>query len=131
MNSACLIQNTKSIRSGRVSQLDMYGQDYVGSGRHNASGSWWVRDLFLFFFFQAEDGIRDYKVTGVQTCALPICMIKFVCVDSPSALRSGNTRPLVGSVSGGALPALSCQVWKCIASVGPMLSRMRDRKSGV
>src|SRR5256885_2451182 len=29
-----------------------------------------VRDCF--FFFQAEDGIRDYKVTGVQTCALPI-----------------------------------------------------------
>src|SRR5256885_13166020 len=27
---------------------------------------------FRFFFFQAEDGIRDYKVTGVQTCALPI-----------------------------------------------------------
>src|SRR2546426_1865173 len=30
----------------------------------------WFRN---FFFFQAEDGIRDYKVTGVQTCALPIC----------------------------------------------------------
>src|SRR5256885_12582525 len=29
-------------------------------------------DWFIFFFFQAEDGIRDYKVTGVQTCALPI-----------------------------------------------------------
>src|SRR5256885_7301608 len=28
--------------------------------------------VFLLFFFQAEDGIRDYKVTGVQTCALPI-----------------------------------------------------------
>src|SRR5438105_5135069 len=27
---------------------------------------------FLFFFFQAEDGIRDPLVTGVQTCALPI-----------------------------------------------------------
>src|SRR5256885_11207714 len=26
----------------------------------------------VVFFFQAEDGIRDYKVTGVQTCALPI-----------------------------------------------------------
>src|SRR5256885_11128934 len=26
----------------------------------------------IVFFFQAEDGIRDYKVTGVQTCALPI-----------------------------------------------------------
>src|SRR5256885_12045644 len=31
-----------------------------------------VLDFLLFFFFQAEDGIRDYKVTGVQTCALPI-----------------------------------------------------------
>src|ERR1039457_7465913 len=30
--------------------------------------------FFLFFFFQAEDGIRDYKVTGVQTCALPISL---------------------------------------------------------
>src|SRR3989440_3434637 len=29
-------------------------------------------DLFFFFFFQAEDGIRDLIVTGVQTCALPI-----------------------------------------------------------
>src|SRR3989449_4561976 len=28
--------------------------------------------LFIFFFFQAEDGIRDVAVTGVQTCALPI-----------------------------------------------------------
>src|SRR5260221_10905785 len=27
----------------------------------------------FFFFFQAEDGIRDHCVTGVQTCALPIC----------------------------------------------------------
>src|SRR5689334_24616413 len=28
--------------------------------------------VFVFFFFQAEDGIRDGTVTGVQTCALPI-----------------------------------------------------------
>src|SRR5437868_8514012 len=36
----------------------------------------WIRQLVvsfsLFFFFQAEDGIRDRNVTGVQTCALPI-----------------------------------------------------------
>src|SRR5256885_9025645 len=36
----------------------------------------WARILGIvmsaLFFFQAEDGIRDYKVTGVQTCALPI-----------------------------------------------------------
>src|SRR3989454_10415743 len=31
--------------------------------------------ILFFFFFQAEDGIRDYKVTGVQTCALPISLI--------------------------------------------------------
>src|SRR5215213_3882170 len=30
--------------------------------------------FFFFFFFQAEDGIRDWSVTGVQTCALPICL---------------------------------------------------------
>src|SRR5256885_3758621 len=29
-------------------------------------------NVLCCFFFQAEDGIRDYKVTGVQTCALPI-----------------------------------------------------------
>src|SRR5579883_1946649 len=29
--------------------------------------------FFFFFFFQSEDGIRDFHVTGVQTCALPIC----------------------------------------------------------
>src|SRR5699024_8350886 len=30
--------------------------------------------MLLYFFFQAEDGIRDRNVTGVQTCALPICI---------------------------------------------------------
>src|SRR5688500_19807960 len=40
--------------------------------------------LSFFFFFQAEDGIRDYKVTGVQTCALPICL------PSHSPLSSGS-----------------------------------------
>src|SRR5690606_41206132 len=29
--------------------------------------------VYVSFFFQAEDGIRDFHVTGVQTCALPIC----------------------------------------------------------
>src|SRR5437764_9370416 len=38
----------------------------------------------VFFFFQAEDGIRDTSVTGVQTCALPILR------RSPKARRSGN-----------------------------------------
>src|SRR2546430_5019305 len=34
--------------------------------------------IFVFFFFQAEDGIRDLTVTGVQTCALPILFNDFV-----------------------------------------------------
>src|SRR6266850_1939007 len=42
------------------------------------------------FFFQAEDGIRDYKVTGVQTCALPICLRRQrrKLAPAPASLRS-------------------------------------------
>src|SRR2546425_6311116 len=39
---------------------------------------------FFFFFFQAEDGIRDKLVTGVQTCALPICLAEAGCGASAS-----------------------------------------------
>src|SRR2546426_4786877 len=52
--------------------------------------------LFIFFFFQAEDGIRDYKVTGVQTCALPIYVVED---DVREEVRDGidlpDDRPLV------------------------------------
>src|SRR5437879_11387101 len=41
--------------------------------------------MFFFFFFQAEDGIRDTSVTGVQTCALPIFVI-----DHGSGLAVGD-----------------------------------------
>src|SRR5256885_16222253 len=44
----------------------------------------------LFFFFQAEDGIRDYKVTGVQTCALPI-LGSWQAVFAPA----GTPKPIV------------------------------------
>ena len=54
------------------------GRGLAGRSRQdewvNARMSWVSYGyVFFFFFFQAEDGIRDYKVTGVQTCALPIC----------------------------------------------------------
>ena len=39
----------------------------------------------VFFFFQAEDGIRDVAVTGVQTCALPICMVQSLNVSVAAA----------------------------------------------
>src|SRR5215213_10862132 len=49
-------------------------------------------DFFLvfFFFFQAEDGIRDWSVTGVQTCALPI---------SGAYVNSAVTEALLGANS--------------------------------
>src|SRR5688500_19123563 len=49
--------------------------------------------MLIFFFFQAEDGIRDYKVTGVQTCALPIL------------LRISRSMVIAGRVPGSAPPA--------------------------
>src|SRR5256885_8690689 len=54
-----------------------------------------------FFFFQAEDGIRDYKVTGVQTCALPILAMA------------------LGPVAGGWLyDAFGSYFWMFVGSVG-------------
>src|SRR5256886_11227463 len=58
----------------------------------------------LFFFFQAEDGIRDLTVTGVQTCALPIYMVRRVGpaaaheralprLEAVQADRDGGERP--------------------------------------
>src|SRR5260370_12782514 len=41
--------------------------------RHTRFRCDWSSDV-CSFFFQAEDGIRDSSVTGVQTCALPICL---------------------------------------------------------
>src|SRR2546430_9721362 len=51
-----------------------------------------------FFFFQAEDGIRDLTVTGVQTCALPISLVaaragKPLAVTDPAQL-TGQLAPL-------------------------------------
>src|SRR2546426_8735473 len=54
--------------------------------------------FYFFFFFQAEDGIRDYKVTGVQTCALPICPRRARHTStSPARRRSPRSRRLLGA----------------------------------
>src|SRR3712207_43659 len=46
----------------------------------------------MFFFFQAEDGIRDIGVTGVQTCALPIYPINLVPLAAGIIIAIGNNR---------------------------------------
>src|SRR5437879_9905115 len=50
--------------------------------------------LMCFFFFQAEDGIRDTSVTGVQTCALPI----FRLTSEGNAPAFGPTVPHIDAV---------------------------------
>src|SRR5438034_5442124 len=55
--------------------------------------------FFFFFFFQAEDGIRDHCVTGVQTCALPIC--------SSSSQPRRATIPIVKSTASGSFSSES------------------------
>src|SRR2546422_8039531 len=44
----------------------------------------------MFFFFQAEDGIRDVAVTGVQTCALPISKTGQILLQNPLPGKRGN-----------------------------------------
>src|SRR3989442_11521971 len=48
---------------------------------------------FRFFFFQAEDGIRDADVTGVQTCALPICIVLRLSSGKTMLVRGSSTDP--------------------------------------
>src|SRR5690349_23299392 len=63
--------------------------------------------LLIFFFFQAEDGIRALYVTGVQTCALPICR--------PRPLRDRGSAPRLAGIAPGEAPriALSCNAQRC------------------
>src|SRR5699024_11539616 len=62
--------------------------------------------LYLcFFFFQAEDGIRDRNVTGVQTCALPILAMRII-------LRFNDGARVIQFAS-GCMPIISeCACWE-------------------
>src|SRR5574340_617135 len=63
----------------------------------------------FFFFFQAEDGIRDLLVTGVQTCTLPILYVPAETSDSAPPAPESGVGPAAESVKsvGTALPPLS------------------------
>src|SRR5256885_16727980 len=58
-----------------------------------------MRHQMILFFFQAEDGIRDYKVTGVQTCALPILILAVAVIFG----RDGSGKP-TEKQTGGPVP---------------------------
>src|SRR2546427_6391090 len=89
--------------------------------------------MCFFFFFQAEDGIRDLTVTGVQTCALPICF-QLATSSLLSALRS--TRPDYNKSRRVDLNALSKEEvasWKpgdTLLLNGKMLTRSEERRVG-
>src|SRR6266511_5320597 len=54
-------------------------------------------DILFFFFFQAEDGIRDFHVTGVQTCALPIFEGRLASLMEAFASYLGGPRQIIGN----------------------------------
>src|SRR2546427_7996190 len=71
-----------------------------------------LRVVRFFFFFQAEDGIRDLTVTGVQTCALPLDPQKIKLLTDPQrviahvvALRAEEEKPVEAAAPTEVAPA--------------------------
>src|SRR5436305_7102875 len=64
----------------------------------------------FFFFFQAEDGIRDADVTGVQTCALPISLLPGLISAQINPGNSGGPVMQDGKVAGVAFQGYSGDV---------------------
>src|SRR5256885_5582303 len=80
-----------------------------------------------YFLFQAEDGIRDYKVTGVQTCALPIfCRLRLPCRSRSCAGPAGPVWPPRHSCT---CPARRCCRGSPSTRPSHWASGRRDRKS--
>src|SRR5206468_9767409 len=90
----------------------------------------------VFFFFQAEDGIRDLIVTGVQTCALPI-LISSAPPRARSTLDTRVSAPIITFCSTLRLPK-GFTSWKvrqrpsfAISCAGrPLMSRSEERRVG-
>src|SRR5438874_6311236 len=75
------------------------------------------------FFFQAEDGIRDLYVTGVQTCALPICLAVGVDTTAHKAALNagGRTIAVVACGLDKIYPEENVPLAKLIAESGAVL----------
>src|SRR3712207_7666662 len=78
-------------------------------------------------FFQAEDGIRDIGVTGVQTCALPISFAKYL-VETRVRTPVASYAPSVSSVYGTAWRKLPGTLFVAISQSGK--SRSEERRVG-
>src|SRR5262249_56919048 len=86
----------------------------------------------IFFFFQAEDGIRDWSVTGVQTCALPISLCQEQISSQVERPEGAALVDQWGRVFGlGATTAIGRQaVSGAIGIAEPSVSRSEERRVG-
>src|SRR2546429_6489643 len=83
-------------------------------------------DVMCFFFFQAEDGIRDVAVTGVQTCALPIFRFDprlWIC----SATRAWAPAPTPTIAMTAATPMMMPSIVSALRSLLTRSARMAMR----
>src|SRR6266478_8934536 len=83
----------------------------------------------FFFFFQAEDGIRDLTVTGVQTCALPI-LRGFLPTSQVSRTYSSNLQELVGQRIGVKILEVNRKRNRLIVSQKAAFDEDRARQRG-
>src|SRR6266540_2469741 len=83
---------------------------------------------FLVFFFQAEDGIRDRDVTGVQTCAMPALAWEAGPMQRATTLR---TRTAAAEALGGAPPHLYFVVSAVFHYLGPAFAVLLFARVGV
>src|SRR2546430_9117344 len=81
-----------------------------------------------FFFFQAEDGIRDLTVTGVQTCALPISVLIIAC---PCALGLATPAALVAACGRGAQLGIFIKGHQALESSGLIDTVVLDKTGTV
>src|SRR5439155_14824123 len=90
-----------------------------------------VIQLLSFFFFQAEDGIRDGHVTGVQTCALPISRAGSVAA-ARSCRRSRRSTAARGAASAprGAAPSRGTAGRRTPPPSRPWAGRSEERRVG-
>src|SRR2546430_16389354 len=83
--------------------------------------------MSFFFFFQAEDGIRDLTVTGVQTCALPICQIAEVSRSRYEVGKANAAEPLAGEVEASKLLESEQDILRNISSEQSQLNVLMNR----
>src|SRR5690606_40772838 len=88
----------------------------------------------LSFFFQAEDGIRDFHVTGVQTCALPISAWSWRRGSSSSSRRrstSGRSCAWAGAPSSARCsPTTDPHTHRTVEPKVIMIARSEERRVG-